>query len=175
MKPRWLYIGLIVSVALNLFLGGLIVGAVVVGKRMAEFRPAAGAALKAPIWRAGDGLSPPYRQAFRATVRDAVLATRDDIREGRRLRAEAIAKMGQASYDPAAVDAQLQQGRALDQKARGQVEAAIMQFAATLPPDQRAILAEGMRRPARPIRPSDFKDTGAAPPAQAQPSGPPAP
>jgi uncharacterized membrane protein len=169
-KPRWLYVALIVSVAANLFLGGLIVGAVVVARRAAEARPVAAAALRAPIWRAGDGLADPYRQAFRKTVREAVLATRDDIREGRRLRTDALAQMGQPTYDPAAVDAQMQKGRTLDQKAKSQIEAAIMRFAATLPPDQRAILSQGMRRPARPIKPAD-----PAPPAPAQPSAPPAP
>lgn len=151
MRPRWLYIALIVSVAVNLFGAGLIVGARVVGRRIAENRPVA-AALRAPIWRAGDGLDQPYRQGFRKTVREAVLATRDDIREGRRLRTDALAKLAQPNYDAAAVSAELQQGRALDQKARGQVEAAILQFATSLPPDQRAILAQGLNPPKPPRR-----------------------
>ena len=109
-------------------------------------------------------------QARRLRAVTAVLATRDDIREGRRLRTDALAQMGQATYDPAAIEAQLQRGRALDQKARGQVEAAIMRFAATLPPDQRAILSEGMRKPTRPVRPSD-----ANAPELAQPTSPPKP
>lgn len=168
MKGRWLYIVLIVSLALNLFGAGLIVGAKVIGRRLLEARPAA-TALRAPIWRAGDGLSPPYRQAFRKTVREAVLATRDDIREGRRLRLDALGRLGQPVYDADAVIAELQQGRALDQKARGQVEAAIVKFAATLPADQRAILSEGLRPPPRPARPN----AGATPPAP--PNGPPEP
>jgi uncharacterized membrane protein len=167
---RWPYIALIVSVAVNLFLGGLIVGAVVVARRAAEVRPPAAAPLKAPIWRAGDGLAQPYRQAFRKTVREAVLATRDDIREGRRLRMDALEQMGEPTYDIAAVNAQLQQGRALDQKAKGEVEMAIMKFAATLPADQRAILSQGMRKPTRPVRPADANAPEAAPP-----SGPPTP
>ncbi|MDQ0463535.1 putative membrane protein [Caulobacter ginsengisoli] len=165
MKPRWLYVALIVSVALNLFLGGLIVGAVVVGRRVAEAQPVGAGVLKSPIWRAGDGLAQPYRREFRKTVREAVLATRDDIREGRRLRQDALAQMGQPTYDIAAVEAQLQRGRALDQKARGQVEAAILRFAATLPPDQRAILSEGMRKPTRPVRPADANAPELAPPS----------
>lgn len=162
MKSRWLYVVLIVSLALNLFGAGLIVGAKVVGRRLLENRPAAGM-LRAPIWRAGDGLAQPYRQGFRKTVREAVLATRDDIREARRLRAEALEKMAQPNYDAAAVAAELQQGRALDQKARLQVEAAILRFAATLPADQRAILAEGLSRPKKPSQ------SGASPPV---PRGP---
>lgn len=171
MKPRWLYVGLIASVALNLFLGGLIVGAVVVARRAGEARAMPAAVLRAPIWRAGDGLDQPYRQAFRKTVREAVLATRDDIREGRRLRQEALGQVGQPAYDPAAVIAKLRRGRALDQQARGEVEDAIMRFATTLPPDQRAILSQGLRRPLqRPARPAE----SAGPPPE-PPSGPPEP
>lgn len=168
MKGRWLYVVLVVSLALNLFGAGLIVGAKVVGRRLLESRPPP-AVLRAPIWRAGDGLSPPYRQAFRKTVREAVLATRDDIREGRRLRQDAIARLGQPNYDANSVAAELRQGRALDQKARDEVEVAILKFAATLPADQRAILSEGMRPQARPARPN----AGAPPPAP--PNDPPEP
>jgi uncharacterized membrane protein len=167
-RPRWLYIALIVSLAINLFGAGLIVGARVVGRQIAENRPIA-TALRAPIWRAGDGLDEPYRQGFRKTVREAVLATRDDIREGRRLRTDAIAKLAQPNYDAATVNAELQQGRALEQRARGQVEAAIIQFATTLPPDQRAILAQGLNPP-RPPRPQGPQPPG--PPAGPPPDQP---
>jgi uncharacterized membrane protein len=146
-KPGGLIIGLIVSVALNLFLAGLIVGGVVVARRAAELRPLAAAAQnRVPLWRAGDELPQPKRRAFRQMFRQAGLDTRDDIRRSRAIRREAIDSLESADFDAKATIASMNEARRVDSDARSQVEARILEFAATLTPQERELLAQGLRR-----------------------------
>jgi uncharacterized membrane protein len=137
-KPRGLIIALVVSVAVNLFLAGLIVGGAVVARRVAEMRT--------PLWRAGDDLPPLKRRAFRQMFRQAGLETRDAIRQSRALRREAIAALEGPDYDAVVATRNMNQARALDTQARSQVEARILEFAATLTPEERDVLAQGLRR-----------------------------
>ncbi len=147
MKPRGLIIALVASVALNLFLAGLIVGGAVVARRVAEMRPPALANQnRTPLWRAGDELPLPKRRAFRQMFRQAGLDTRDAIRESRTIRREAIAAMDGPDYDAVVATRGMNQARALDTQARSQVEARILEFAATLTPEERKVLAQGLRR-----------------------------
>ena len=147
MKPRSLIIALVVSMGLNLFLCGLIVGGAVVARRMAEARPAVLAGQnRTPLWRAGDELTLAKRRAFRQMVRQAGQDSREDIRQSRAIRREAIAAMEADRFDAAAVTAQMNQARQIDTAARGGVEAKIMAFAATLTPEERKVLAAGLRR-----------------------------
>ncbi|WGM40162.1 periplasmic heavy metal sensor [Caulobacter sp. NIBR1757] len=147
MKPRGLIVALVVSVAINLFLAGLIVGGVVVARRVAEARPVAAAGQnRTPLWRAADELPFPKRRAFRQMFRQAGLETRDAIRQSRAIRREAIASMEAPDYNAAAVLEKMNRARQLDGQARSQVEAKILAFAATLTPDERELLAQGLRR-----------------------------
>ncbi|MDB5469251.1 MAG: hypothetical protein JWR84_811 [Caulobacter sp.] len=147
MKPRGLIIALVVSVAINLFLAGLIVGGVVVARRATEMRPPALAGQnRTPLWRAGDELPFPKRRAFRQMFRQAGLDTREAIRESRAIRREAIAAMEQPDYDAKAAIDKMNRARQLDSQARSQVEARMLEFAATLTPDERELLAQGLRR-----------------------------
>lgn len=147
MKPDRLVIGLIVSVALNLFLAGLIVGGVVVARRAAELRPSMLATQnRTPLWRAGDELPQPKRRAFRQMFRQAGLDTRPAIRESRAIRREAIDSLEAAGFDPKTTIARMNQARRMDSDARSQVEARILEFAATLTPEERELLAQGLRR-----------------------------
>lgn len=147
MKPRGLIIALVISVAINLFLAGLIVGGVVVARRVAEARPAEAAGPnRTPLWRAGDALPFPKRRAFRQMFRQAGLDTRDAIRASRAIRREAIASMEAPGYDAKAAIDGMNRARQLDGQARSQVEARILEFAATLTPDERELLAQGLRR-----------------------------
>ena len=147
MKPRGLIIALVVSVAFNLFLAGLIVGGAVVARRVAEARPVEAAGQnRAPLWRAGDELPQPKRRAFRQMFRQAGLETRDAVGQARAIRREAIASMEAPDYDAAVALEKLNRARQLDGQARSQVEAKILAFAATLTPDERERLAQGLRR-----------------------------
>ncbi|MBX3479934.1 MAG: periplasmic heavy metal sensor [Caulobacter sp.] len=146
MKPRGLIIALLISVALNLFLAGLIVGGAVVARRVAALAPAVAPQGRLPLWRAGDDLPVLKRRAFRQMFRKAAVDSQDDIRQSRRIRREAIAALESPDFDAEAVIARLDQARETDSKARGGVEAEIMRFAATLTPAERTVLAEGLRR-----------------------------
>ena len=147
MKPRGLIIALVVSLAVNLFLAGLIVGGVVVARRVSEMRPPALANQnRTPLWRAGDELPQPKRRAFRLMFRQAGLDTRDAIRESRAIRREAIASMEAPNYDARAAIEKMNRARQLDSQARSQVEAQMLEFAATLTPEERELLAQGLRR-----------------------------
>lgn len=147
MKGRWLLVGLVVSLALNLFLVGLGVGALVFGKgRPGEGPPAAGqdGPRRGPLWMASRGLSEQHRPAYRRVVVEATLATREDLREARRLKRRGIEAMAAERYDPEAAAADLEKARALEFKARSRIEHDIARFAATLPPAERAALSEAL-------------------------------
>jgi len=145
-KPRGLIIALIVSVALNLFLGGLIVGGSVVARRLADMQPPPAAGQRLPLWRAADALPPPKRRAFRQMFRQAARDTREPVLQSRALRREAIAALEGPDFDAEAAVAGMNQARAKDMQARSEVEARIMRFAATLTPEERELLAAGLRR-----------------------------
>ncbi|MDO9335927.1 MAG: periplasmic heavy metal sensor [Caulobacter sp.] len=146
MKPRTLIIALVASVALNLFLAGLIVGGVAVARRAHELRPPASAQIRTPLWRAGDALPQPKRRAFRQLVRQAGSEMRDDVRQSRAIRREAIAALEAEPFDAGAAAAEMSRARQMDTAARGRVEARIMTFAATLTPSERGVLAAGLRQ-----------------------------
>ena len=57
-----------------------------------------------------------------------------------------MAALQSASFDPAEVSRRLASARSLDQQARANVEAALAAYAATLTPQERAVLAEGLSR-----------------------------
>jgi uncharacterized membrane protein len=78
--------------------------------------------------------------------RQAGLETRDAIRQSRALRREAIAALEGPDYDAVVATRNMNQARALDTQARSQVEARILEFAATLTPEERDVLAQGLRR-----------------------------
>jgi uncharacterized membrane protein len=140
MKGRWLLIGLVISLALNLFLVGLGVGALVFGggQRGAETQAAAGPR-RAPLWAAG------RRQGYRQALAQATREARPDLIESRRLKRQAFDAMANTPYDAAAVAADLERARALEFKARSRLEQSITAYAATLPPDERAALSESLR------------------------------
>lgn len=147
MKPRRLLIALVVSLAVNLFLAGLIIGGAVVARRVAEWRPVVAAAqARTPLWRAADDLPFAQRRAFRQMFRQAGQDTRDLMQQSRALRREAIEAMEQPDYDAAAAIQKMNRARQLDGQARSEVEARILRFSATLTPAERDLLAQGLRR-----------------------------
>ncbi len=145
MKGRWLLTGLVVSLALNLFLVGLGVGALVFGGGKRGSEAEAVAPRRAPMWMAGRGLSEAYRPAYRQVLARATRETRADLVESRRLKRQAFDAMAATPYDAQAVAADLERARALEFKARSRLERDISAFAATLPPDERSALSESLR------------------------------
>ncbi|KQN06494.1 periplasmic heavy metal sensor [Sphingomonas sp. Leaf25] len=132
---RWL----MVSLALN----ALLLGALLGGGWMLARSPA-----PAPIARlrdAGNALSTAQQPRFRAMLRQARSANRPLLDRARRARADAAAALVAQPFDQAALAAALDRARVADLTLRQAREAAIIRFAATLSPDDRAALAAGLR------------------------------
>jgi uncharacterized membrane protein len=146
MSTRRLTIALIISVALNLFLIGAGAGAWILAQRLGHVLPVAATAQRAPLWRAGDDLPPTHREAWRTFLREHALGVAPALRQSRSDRRAAWDMLLQPNVDVGAVKAELARSRTADSQARGQVEDAIVDFAATLPANERVTLLEGLRR-----------------------------
>ena len=135
-------IALGVSLTANLFLVGAIVGALF----MQSQKPPA----RAPVLlgRACANASAP-RGAFRQMLCDQVPAIRPIQQDAFEAKRQATELMTAPTYDRAAVGALFDRARADDMKVRALVENAILDFAAPLPADKRARLADVMRGNAR--------------------------
>jgi uncharacterized membrane protein len=143
---RPLLIALIVSAALNLFLIGGIVGALSMRAQVPKTTVAAlAAAPRPPLWTAGQGLSPEHRQGFRQTLREAGRRNQPAAKASRLERRAVWIAMQEPNFDAAAAKAHLAKARDLDAEVRANVDAAVVDFAAGLPADERAELADGLR------------------------------
>ena len=148
MSERSRSILLIVSLALNLFLVGTIVGGLVVGQRLRIHRAppvVAGPAL----WAAGRELPPDLRAAYREVLRGEGGDSRRQLRAAREARTEAWKGLAKEPFDAEAVRRQLATARAQDSQARGALEDRIVAFADTLSPEDRARFVEGLARRGR--------------------------
>ncbi|MCF8504241.1 MAG: periplasmic heavy metal sensor [Caulobacter sp.] len=148
MTQRRLTIALLVSLALNLFLVGLGVGAWALGPRLMQPSPVVvqgpGRA-PLPFWASARALSPQYRPAFSAMLRGALADTVGDIREARKIKRQAFDAMSSGDFDAGRVTAELDRARTLEFGARARLERDMLAFSATLPLEERANLAEAMR------------------------------
>lgn len=148
MNGRGLLFGLLASLAFNLFLVGLGVGAWALGPRLMQPSPVVvqGQGRPAlPLWAIGRALSPQYRPAFNRVLRQAMLGSVADIREARAIKRKAFDAVAGDSFDPVKVNADLARARQLEFGARDRLERDVITFAATLPQDERANLSEAMR------------------------------
>ncbi|MET3667857.1 periplasmic heavy metal sensor [Caulobacter sp. 1776] len=109
------------------------------------------AQLRPPLISAGDMLSPESRRAFRMALNEANKKNRPLTQQARAERQAALAALGSPGYDATEVAKRLSAARALDLQARGNVEAALAAYAATLTPSERTILADGLARVYAPI------------------------
>lgn len=108
--------------------------------------PASATPGRPPLISAGDMLSPESRRLFRRTLNEINKRNKPLTQQARAERQAALAAMGGPGYDPGEVARRLASARALDQQARGNVEAALASFTASLPPQERMALAEGLAR-----------------------------
>jgi uncharacterized membrane protein len=107
---------------------------------------------RAPLWRAGDQLSPESRKALRQALRGANQKNQPITRQARAERQAALAAMRAPGFDPAEVSRRLASARSLDSQARANVESALAAYAATLSPDERTVLAQGLAKVYAPRR-----------------------
>lgn len=99
-----------------------------------------------PLWTAGDRLSPQSRRALRQALHAANQKNRPITRQARAERQAALDALASPGFDPVEVSRRLTTARTLDIQARGNVEAALAAYAATLSPQERAVLADGLKR-----------------------------
>ncbi|WP_454714539.1 periplasmic heavy metal sensor [Caulobacter segnis] len=99
-----------------------------------------------PLWTAGDRLSPESRRALRQALHAANLKNKPITRQARAERQAALDALASPGFDPAEVSRRLTSARTLDVQARGNVEAALAAYAATLSPQERTVLADGLTR-----------------------------
>jgi uncharacterized membrane protein len=97
-----------------------------------------------PLSSAGDVLSPESRRAFRKALNDANKKNKPLTQQARAERQAALAAMQSSSFDAGEVSRRLGNARNLEIQARANVEAAVAAYAATLSPQERAVLAEGL-------------------------------
>jgi uncharacterized membrane protein len=144
MSGRWGKVLLAVSLVLNLFVIGAVAGVLIMRQQLL-----ARAASSDPVMRAADALPSPQREAFRAMIGVQIQALRPGLRDARLARRNAMARLQTEPFDRAGAGADLARARMDDQNARAAVEEAILNFAAQLPPDQRAAFGKGLVRAGR--------------------------
>ena len=108
--------------------------------------PTPAAPARPPLISAGDALSPESRKAFRKALGEVNKKNRPLTQQARAERQAALSALGAPGFDPDEVAKRLSTARALDLQARGNVEAALASYAATLTPSERAALADGLSR-----------------------------
>lgn len=137
---RWMVVTLIVSLVVNVFLLGIIGGSIWhwTHDRGMGFRGG---------WRARVAQSLPeaQRQALHQAIRDTVHQQLPALRQARAARAEAARLFVQPQFDANGINARLDQARASDMALRTSLEHRMIQFAATLPQDQRKKMAEALK------------------------------
>jgi uncharacterized membrane protein len=143
MRPRWLVIGLIVSVALNLFLIGAGAGIIALGSRMA--RENTGERVAALFWATQD-LPQPDRRQMRLTLAALRKQVSADTDRSVALRVAAWSALADPKPDTAAIEQKLAQSRQIDVATRALVEQKIIAYVAAMPPSDRAIVAAGMQK-----------------------------
>jgi uncharacterized membrane protein len=149
MRPRWLIIGLVASVALNLFLISAAAGVMALGSRLARENAARPGAL---FW-ATQSLPQPDRRNMREMLRQVRDEVRPQTEQSRALRLSAWGALTADKPDAATIKQDLAQSRQIDIQVRGKVEEKIADYVAGLPPAERASFAAGMRRALTPPPP----------------------
>lgn len=141
---------LFVSLALNVFVGGAFVGAYL-AKAKEPPPAAAGLRARSPLIQAVRALPPESQAAWREGGRDFARTHAPKTREARRLARETLRHFGDEPFDKDATLAALQKARAAEHENRLAMDRRIVEFAATLPQEQRAAFGEALAKP--PIRP----------------------
>jgi uncharacterized membrane protein len=139
---RWVNILLAISLVVNLFIVGAVVGVLVVRQQVLSQTSGD------PLVDAANALPPAERAVFRATISARIESLRPQLRDARLARREAMSRFQTEPFDRTAASADLARARTDDQAVRGQIEEVILDFAAKLPPNQRADFAKGLSRAA---------------------------
>ena len=143
---RWL----LVSLVLNVFLAGAIVGGGVRWWLTERPAVASAAAPSRSLRSAADDLSAEQRRAFRVALGEARRAAAVALRAAQAERQEVLRLMREPQFDHAAVSQALARTRDADVSSRVRYEATVADFAATLSADERQKFADGLARRSAP-------------------------
>ena len=143
MRPRWLIVGLVVSVAVNLFLVGMGAGVIAFGLNLARENAAA---RPAALFWAASGMAQPAKRDTRRMLLSLRDQVRPDLQRSRALRVQAWSGLAAAKPDVVAIKAGLAQSRQIDIAVRARVEDSIVDHVAQLAPADRAAYADGITR-----------------------------
>jgi uncharacterized membrane protein len=135
---------LALSLALNLFLGGSIVGALWAGERKEDKEPPRKG--QRGYMAAAERLDPDDAERLRTLLRQKADDARPRVEVLRAARREAEAAMAAPDYNPDAVRAALERARTEELALRREVDNAVIAFALTLEPEGREALAPVFRR-----------------------------
>lgn len=153
MRRYGLWIALFISLSLNVFVVGALVGARLTGARLIPPAAAADQELRVrnPVGAAVRELSPEAQAAWRRQMPEFAATYGPRVREARRLARETMRGFGREPFDPAAARADLARARALESEGRLEMDRRLVDFAATLSPEERARFGEALASP-RPQR-----------------------
>ena len=147
MTQRNMTIALFVSLALNLFAIGAIVGGLVVGARFSEGRGPMMRPGPPPFREAAQTLPPARQEAFHRALRGETFEVRRKLMAASEARRAAWAQLGADPYDPTAVRRALARAQAIEMEARTLVEGRVVDFAGELSAEERDRLAGALSQP----------------------------
>lgn len=138
-------IALIISICVNVFvLGAVAGGLLLLFQRGQVIAPTAGAAAgvvptapRPALAQAAAALPVPSQQAFRKSLRQTRQDLAPAVAQGAADRAELVRLLGQPQLDRSAIDTALEKARQDDLGQRQKVETAVVDFVATLNPQER--------------------------------------
>ena len=133
------------SLLFNVFAAGAIGGGLLMLAKPGLWRSVATGQPR-PIRAAGDALPLPDRGRFQKAMQQVLRDNRDLPRTARESRETAAQLFVQPHFDEAAVSAALERARDADIQLRTRLETTAIGFAATLPAEERALLAQGLER-----------------------------
>lgn len=151
MNPRARDVALVLSILMNVFLIGT---AVTVYALHAKGVPAVGGQ-RSSMRAAALSLNEVHRAALVRLLHGQGQAIQAETRSAKAIRDDAWASLASVNFDPAATKRRLAQARDLNALARRAVEDAVVDFAAALPPAERASFGKAMRRAAAHQRPDN--------------------
>lgn len=162
MTGRSLRILLLASLVLNMFLVGGITGAAIMWSRTETQRPLNGVGRPARLRQASEALQPDNRRALRQAVRAAARSVRPQAERARAARIEARDLLTKPDFDRAAFETALARARADDIAIRTRLEQSVVGVVATLPVEERVVLAKGLERSGALRMPRDRRGKGVA-------------
>ncbi len=136
---------LIASVVLNVFLMGAAAGGFY-SWSFAEATAVPAAIRGGRLRAAGDELAPQPQAAYRQALRQAAVESRPAVIAAQIARMRAAAAFIAPEFDQEAIQAALDEALAADFTVRKLAEKTVLDVVATLPLDQRRVLAEGLHR-----------------------------